>query len=519
MGRKPCSRCVRESVAGESSARFGQAPTRGRGVRPLSGHAVGTRWKENETSRMDHLEGLASDWSAWLRGEGLKESKLGDFLPGVHPKTLHNALRIYHAGDWIKQLDRRHYEVRGVRRQRPILVYFSQGLWKCKECTGRTSENLCSHVLAVMLQAESDLLPEPGEVEYKGDGGRDFRAIKNAEAAMPALFPQYVSRLVEAVPEDAYAGAGRPRSQRRDLVFSALVWAASGISMEQARGLLRTAAYLRYCPEPASAAAICNFLQEPHTQGLLEELLLVSAAPMAPWEDTVLVDGTGLASTRFFSYSDARHGSPERPRKHRWVQAIPLMAKDSNVVPALAVTDPHASETPYLIPLVERARAVFNVKRVCADKAYVKKVHYLYGEQLGIDVQIPVKSNANPSASTPGRANKAYRRKMHEFQVDPVGHRRKYLQRNGAESLMHAVKRHSGEQLRCRNEVAQCNEVRLKFIVHNVRQLILQRFVRRVEPDFRAEAFRVRQREWRPMDSMLEQFSGKSAEQAVAALA
>lgn len=62
-----------------------------------------------------------------------------------------------------------------------------------------------------------------------------------------------------------------------------------------------------------------------------------------------------------------------------------------------------------------------------------------------------------------------------------------YHQRSNVETVFHMVKTKFGDSVKSKNEVAQVNEVLLKFLCHNICCLILAMFEFGIIPNFAQE--------------------------------
>lgn len=80
------------------------------------------------------------------------------------------------------------------------------------------------------------------------------------------------------------------------------------------------------------------------------------------------VHRSGLSTTRFVRWFDARYG--EEVRKREWVPLHLCCGVKTNIVIAVEVTDRHGADAPYLPLLVANTATHFQMEQVSADKAY-----------------------------------------------------------------------------------------------------------------------------------------------------
>lgn len=440
---------------------------------------------------------------------------------------------ILEAADAIKKVHDGRFEVYPPSRQRMYLVYHNNGHWRCSPCQGgKTEENRpCCHIAAVLLHIGVLTLPEPAAVPLKGDGPRNWTAINQARDAEPAMMPVLMAKLAATAPNRQVAALGRPPVPLRDLLFTSLLYVYTKRSMAQACGLLRCPGYREHVREPMSYGAISPFLSHPDTKEILERLLAISAAPAKMYVKSGGPDGTGFQQFNFYSYADNRiqeklangekldEKKDGKPRRRHHVTAIAFVMNEIIVAPAVVVKAKPAKlraegksaklretekpgENPWFIPLCERTHMVFpGLERVQADKGFVKATNYLWGKTRGIETHIPRKAGTGDGVHK-GLAEKAMREAYHSYELDPEGHQRKYHQRETQESAMNAVKTVLGGGVRCRHHVGQENEIRLKWILHNLRTLIYEQFHRGLTIDFASEAYAIDAKPWVTLEDL-----------------
>src|SRR5262249_17806671 len=119
---------------------------------------------------------------------------------------------------------------------------------------------------------------------------------------------------------------------------------------------------------------------------------------------------------------------------------------------------------------------------VLGDKAYSSYANLDFAAEKGATPFIPFRTGTtdkNSGCETWDKLNHFYRFHRQEFM-------RAYHKRSNVESTFSAIKRVFGDFVRSKNRTAQVNEVLLKILCHNIRQLIFAMFELGIDPTFRA---------------------------------
>jgi hypothetical protein len=446
-----------------------------------------------------------------------------------------NVRRILNAEGTMRKMRDGRYEIQPPGKVRTYTVYQNNGHWRCDPCQGGKTEDSrpCCHIGAVLVHIGVLQLPMPADVPLKGDAPRNWTAINEARQMEPKLMPLLIAELVATIPERKVAFLGRPPIPLRDLAYAALVYVFEKRSMAYATGALECSLYRDHVREPMSYGALSPFLAHPDTKEMLERLLAISAAPAKSYVTAGGPDGTGFQQFNFYNYAEKRiqeklesgakvdkKDKDRKPRRRHHITAVAFVMWEVAVVPAVVVKAKPAwlrahnrsakvaetekpGENNWFMALAERTRMVFpGLARISADKGFVQTIHYLYGKTRGIDIQIERKAGTGGEGTHKGLANKAMKDKFREYELDPEGHIKKVHQREIQESAMNAVETVFGGGVRCRDHVAQENEIRLKWILQNLRTLLFEKYNRGLTIDFRSEAYAIDARPWVTLEDL-----------------
>lgn len=421
-----------------------------------------------------------------------------------------NALRLADSEDGVVPEDPDHYDVGSIKSPTKR-VGVHRGMdgdgWRCTDCTDKGSDDPCGHILAVMLKTGEVERAIGSRVWQKGDDGRNWRAEEEAWRLVPTMLPKLAADLVreglvafqpergtaasEQGAQRVEARGGRPRKPLYPQAYQALMRVAFRESLRSSQGSMRRHDHQEHNPwGPCGRSTITRFLADPETTTLLEKLLALSTWPARAYESIFHADATGLTEERFTQYFDEkrvrelralarkgqkkkRDGSPitkqdmER-RVHAWNYAEFLWTYRYTLIAAAYTQRQSFGEPEWLLPLLHRARMVFDVRVVGGDKAYVAHYLYEYAALTGLDVQVILKENASETSDAP----QGYKQAVRESKRDPKGYDAKVKRRSNAEAGNHALKSFLGDQIYSRNPVAQRNEILCMCIAYNLTRLI-----------------------------------------------
>jgi transposase len=213
----------------------------------------------------------------------------------------------------------------------------------------------------------------------------------------------------------------------------------------------------------------------------LVQMIIESSSVLKNVETTFAIDSTGFSTSRFGLWYDARFGRSKIGDKRKWVKAHMMCGVMTNIVTAVEVTPGNAGDSPYFKDLLESTARNFEIKEVCADKAYCSLENFKLVRERGAMPYIPFKVNANP---VHGTGDATWTRLYHFYAGNQQWFRDHYHKRSNAESTNAMIKSKFGERLRSRTEVAQYNELLCKVVCHNICVTIQSMYEFGIEPKF-----------------------------------
>ena len=336
----------------------------------------------------------------------------------------------------------------------------------------------CKHIQATRyyLEIEKDtpqgIVTEKVRLTY----AQAWNAYNEAQKAEVKLFDELLKDLVKAIPEPEQT-TGRPRLSLQETLFCSIQKVYSQLSSRRAHSLFQNATEKgQICHAPYFNAPSA-FFNKPETTEILQNLVTLSALPVAGIEVDFAVDSTGFRTTQFNAYNRAKHC---QKKEHHWVKAHLCAGVKTNVVAAVAITDENGGDSPQFGPLVKKTAEGFTINEVSADLAYSSRLNLQLVANVGGKAYIPFKKSATGRAG----GSAIWKKMFHYFQLnrdDFMGH---YHKRSNIEATNAAIKRKFGETLKSKNPVAQVNELLAKIIAYNLTVVIHEMYENGIQPEF-----------------------------------
>ena len=305
---------------------------------------------------------------------------------------------------------------------------------------------------------------------------QDWPSYNEAQQEEIHLFDVLLRDIVEAIPEPGQK-MGRPRLPLREQLFCSIQKVYSQLSSRRATGLYQHAAergQIGHAPHFNTPSKLFN---RPDVTPILQELVRLSALPVAGIETDFAIDSTGFRTTSYSAYCGARHGTK---MENDWVKAHFCVGTSTNIVAGAVVTDGNGSDTVQFEPLLRRVVEDFQVREVSADMAYLSRSNLQLVTEAGGIPYIPFKKNSIPRSLGASTWKKMY----HYFQLHREEFMEHYHKRSNAESTIAAIKRRFGEVLKSKNFIAQKNELLAKVIAYNLTVIIHEMFEHGITPGF-----------------------------------
>lgn len=206
--------------------------------------------------------------------------------------------------------------------------------------------------------------------------------------------------------------------------------------------------------------------------------MTLSSLPLISIETHFAVDSSGFSTSVFGRWRNQKYGGQTDSRE--WVKANVLCGKETNVVVSAMISRWWANDSPYLVPLLNRAAKHFRIEEVAADKAYLSHRNVEAVGKLGGQPFIPFKTNT----VQPPEDGSMWSWMYHFFALNREVFLKHYNQRENVEACFSMVKRKFGGSVRSKSFQGQANEVLCKLVCQNICVVIVAMFELGIRPDF-----------------------------------
>ena len=339
------------------------------------------------------------------------------------------------------------------RRNTYVIRYF------CNDCSRSFQSDY--------LKVESKLSP-PIVYKYKG---RDLQKTNwnlyneiqtNEKPTVLRLLDELLNLL--DIPKSNRVG--RPSAEIRDIIYSLLLKTYCRLSSRRLISELQLARQLGYVKNIYSFNTVLNYLSDKRITVILQQLIKLSAKPLNSIEQSFSIDSTGFSTSRYASWFD--HKYDKESIKRVFVKAHTVIGNLTNVITAVTITDQNGADITQFKSLAEKTAINFQIKDMCADKAYCSRDNYNCISKLGGTAYIDFRSNMK------GRAKGEYiwSKMYYLSKENPQEFYSHYHMRSNVECTYNMIKQKFGTELFGKTYDSNANEILCKSVCHNLCCLI-----------------------------------------------
>ncbi len=325
------------------------------------------------------------------------------------------------------------------------------------------------------IEPEEEIKPK------KETYSQDWNAYNNAKTNEDVLFKKLLEELLFLSIEEALPKPGRKPYSIKDRIFSMCIKVYYKSDLRKAESILKELKNLHYINKVPCFKSIDNFFNSKELNKIIDDLILITAIPLAQLETTGAIDSTGFSISRFdqwFNYKWGKHTGKERV----WRKAHAVIGCKTNTFLSVEVTTKNKGDISMLEKVIGNKTKHFNLENFTADKAYSSKRVHEFLHELGLNSYIPFKKNTNGKA----RGSPIWRKMFLEFKYNKEKFMKKYHARSNIECGFHMIKKRFGDHLNTKTEIANSNEIKIKFLCHNICVLIQEAFENKINIDFEA---------------------------------
>ena len=270
---------------------------------------------------------------------------------------------------------------------------------------------------------------------------------------------------------------GRPPLPLSDAVFNIVFKVYSTVSQRRFVSDLREAHSRGFIAKVPHFNSISNYLENPELTTTLRTLITQSSLPLKSVETDFAADSSGFSTSRFTRWFDIKYGTVREQKE--WVKCHLMCGVKTNIVTAVEIAGPYASDMKFLTPLVENTAKNFQINEVSADKGYGSRKNAEAIVNVGATPFIAFKSNSSGE-----RGGETWAKMFHYFQFRRTEFMQHYHKRSNVESTFSMMKRKFGDGLRSKTDIAMVNETLCKVLCHNLVVLIHETHALGIDPVF-----------------------------------
>lgn len=298
-----------------------------------------------------------------------------------------------------------------------------------------------------------------------------------------ALFVNILKDICDLVQEPKHE-RGRKPTKTRDIIFSIVVKQYLNISSRRVQSDLKLFKEAGFISSEIPFNTLLDHLEKRELKDVLRELIEISALPLKQIELDFAIDATGFGTSLYKTFFNMKHNGEGRWRKYRKCHAV--CGVKTNIITAIDVTEGYVNDQTRFIPLAEDTNRNFTIRDFCADKGYLSGKNFAQIKDLGGQAFIPFKKNSSGKCA---ETHRSYFKAAYKFFKE---HREEYLhryhKRSNIESSFSMIKRRFGNNVKCKKETSQDNEILAKVLAHNICVLIQEIFLNKIEIDFNSQA-------------------------------
>ncbi len=294
-----------------------------------------------------------------------------------------------------------------------------------------------------------------------------------------ALFVNILNDLCNLI-EEPHHDKGRKPTKTRDIIFAIVLKQYLNISSRRVHSDLKLFKEIGFLSSAIPFNTLLDHLERTDLKYLLKQIIEISALPLKQIELDFAIDATGFSTSRYKTFFNMKHKGEGRWRQYRKCHAV--CGCKTNIISAVEITQGYVNDQVMFKPLVEDTARNFKIRDFCADKGYLSSKHFEQIKNLGGQAYIPFKKNTSGRCSDNSRSYfKTAFKFFKEHQEEYLNH---YHKRSNIESAFSMIKRRFGNNVKCKKEISQDNEILAKILAHNICVLVQEIFLNKIDINF-----------------------------------
>ncbi len=231
---------------------------------------------------------------------------------------------------------------------------------------------------------------------------------------------------------------------------------------------------------------VLDYLNRPEMTQILHYMITLTSLPLVEVEKYFTVDASGFGTQQYERWFKYKWGKVEGKEKV-WKKAHVASGVKTNIITRIEITGKNVADIKMFEKLVRETGKNFNMLEISADKAYLSRKNLELAMEYGAIAYIPFKSNTRGNSGGSYLWMRMYKY-FTEYREEFMKH---YHRRSNSESLFGMLKSNHTNRVRCKNDIAQVNELLCVAICHNICVLISEIFELGIDFDFKILAKKI----------------------------
>lgn len=300
-----------------------------------------------------------------------------------------------------------------------------------------------------------------------------------------ALFVNLLADLCNLITEAGHSKGRKPRPLR-DILFSLVLKEYLNTSSRRVQSDLKLFAEANFINSEIPFNTLLDHLERRDLRDILRELIEISSLPLKQIEQDFAIDSTGFGVSRYKTFFNMKHMGEGRWKQYRKCHAV--CGVKTNIITAVDITEGKVNDQTRFISLANDTSRNFVIRDFCADKGYLSSQNFKLIKELGGQAYIPFKKNTSGKVA---QRDRSYFKSAYKFFKE---NREEYLnhyhKRSNIESAFSMIKRRFGNNVRCKKETSQDNEILARVLAHNICVLVQEIFLNNINVNFNYQANR-----------------------------
>jgi len=225
---------------------------------------------------------------------------------------------------------------------------------------------------------------------------------------------------------------------------------------------------------------LLDHLEKGELREVLRELIEISSLPLKQIELDFAIDSTGFGISRYKTFFNMKHKGEGRWKQYRKCHAV--CGVKTNIITSIDITEGKVNDQTRFIPLAEDTNRNFKIRDFCGDKGYLSAKNFKCIKEMGGQAFIPFKKNTSGKVASSDRSY--FKAAFKFFKAHKEEYLNHYHKRSNIESAFSMIKRRFGNNVRCKKETSQDNEILARVLAHNICVLAQEIFLNKIEVNF-----------------------------------